>query len=65
MTALELINLTSGYAARPSFTGFRCRSLPAILALVGKNGMGKSSLLKTILSFLPAWDARSASTDAM
>jgi branched-chain amino acid transport system ATP-binding protein len=27
-----------------------------IVALVGKNGMGKSSLLKTILSFLPAWD---------
>ena len=27
-----------------------------IFALVGKNGMGKSSLLKTILSFLPAWN---------
>jgi len=26
-----------------------------VLAIVGRNGMGKTSLLKTVLGFLPAW----------
>jgi branched-chain amino acid transport system ATP-binding protein len=58
MTAtLELINLTSGYGSSTVVHGVSLEIAPAeILALIGKNGMGKSSLLKTILSFLPAWD---------
>jgi branched-chain amino acid transport system ATP-binding protein len=58
MTAsLELINLTSGYGSSAVVHGVSLQIAPGeILAMVGKNGMGKSSLLKTILSFLPAWD---------
>ncbi len=55
--ALELVNLTSGYGSSTVVHGVSLEIAPGeILALVGKNGMGKSSLLKTILSFLPAWD---------
>lgn len=55
--ALELANLTSGYGSSSVVHGVSLAIAPGeILALVGKNGMGKSSLLKTILSFLPAWD---------
>lgn len=55
--ALELVNLTSGYGSSTVVHGVSLEIAPGeILALVGKNGLGKSSLLKTILSFLPAWD---------
>ena len=57
IAALELVNLTSGYGSSTVVHGVSLEIAPGeILALVGKNGMGKSSLLKTILSFLPAWD---------
>jgi branched-chain amino acid transport system ATP-binding protein len=55
--ALQLVNLTSGYGSSTVVHGVSLEIAPGeILALVGKNGMGKSSLLKTILAFLPAWD---------
>jgi len=55
--ALELVNLTSGYGSSTVIHGVSLQvGAGEIVALVGKNGMGKSSLLKTILSFLPAWD---------
>jgi urea transport system ATP-binding protein len=54
--ALELINLTSGYGGSTVVRDVSLQVAPGeIFALVGKNGMGKSSLLKAILSFLPAW----------
>ena len=55
--ALELVNLTSGYGSSTVIHGVSLQIAPGeILGLVGKNGMGKSSLLKTILAFLPAWE---------
>jgi ABC-type branched-subunit amino acid transport system ATPase component len=57
IAALEIVNLTSGYGSSTVVHGVSLSIAPGeILALVGKNGMGKSSLLKTILSFLPAWE---------
>lgn len=53
--ALEVEGLTSGYGEAMVLrdVGF---TLPAgqVLAILGKNGMGKSTLLKTIMGFLPA-----------
>jgi ABC-type branched-subunit amino acid transport system ATPase component len=52
---LEVRNVSSGYG---SSTVLRDASLAVaageIVAVVGKNGMGKTSLLKTVLGFLPA-----------
>jgi urea transport system ATP-binding protein len=54
--ALEIEKLTSGYGTSQvvsdvSFTLAKSE----VLAIVGRNGMGKTSLLKTVLGFLPAW----------
>jgi branched-chain amino acid transport system ATP-binding protein len=54
--ALDVDGLASGYGSSEvirdiSFALARSETL----AIVGKNGMGKTSLLKAILGFLPAW----------
>lgn len=53
--ALEVERLTSGYGEAMVLHDVSL-SLPAgqVLAIVGKNGMGKSTLLKTVMGFLPA-----------
>ncbi|MGJ5177345.1 ABC transporter ATP-binding protein [Bradyrhizobium oligotrophicum] len=55
-TALEVNELASGYGSSEviSNVGFVLAKAET-LAIVGKNGMGKTSLLKTIIGFLPAW----------
>ncbi len=53
--ALELAHVTSGYGASVVVEDVSLTVAPGeILALLGKNGMGKTTLLKTILGFLPA-----------
>jgi branched-chain amino acid transport system ATP-binding protein len=54
--ALQVEGLASGYGTSlvvsdVSFTLAKSE----VLAIVGRNGMGKTSLLKTVLGFLPAW----------
>ena len=54
--ALQVEGLASGYGTSEvisdvSFTLAKSE----VLAVVGKNGMGKTSLLKAVLGFLPAW----------
>jgi ABC-type branched-subunit amino acid transport system ATPase component len=58
-TALEVTDLTSGYGEAMVLRGVSL-AVPAgeVLAVVGKNGMGKSTLLKTIMGFLPVTAGR-------
>jgi branched-chain amino acid transport system ATP-binding protein len=53
--ALELNRVSSGYGDALVLRDLDLRIEPGeILALLGKNGMGKSTLLRTIMGFLPA-----------
>jgi branched-chain amino acid transport system ATP-binding protein len=52
---LEIADVSSGYGSSMVVHNTTLHIAPGeIVALVGKNGMGKSSLLKTVLGFLPA-----------
>lgn len=56
---LEISALTSGYGEAIVVRGVSMTVAPGeIVALLGKNGMGKSTLLKTVMGFLPAREGR-------
>lgn len=57
--ALELETVTSGYGGSLVVRGVSLSLAPGeILAVVGKNGMGKTSLLETVLGFLAVRSGR-------
>jgi urea transport system ATP-binding protein len=54
--ALQIEGLASGYATSEVINDVSfALAKSEVLAIVGKNGMGKTSLLKAVLGFLPAW----------
>ncbi len=56
---LEISALTSGYGEAIVVRGVSMTVAPGeIVALLGKNGMGKSTLLKTVMGFLPAREGK-------
>jgi branched-chain amino acid transport system ATP-binding protein len=54
--ALQVDRLSSGYGTSEVISDISFTlTTSEVLAVVGKNGMGKTSLLRAILGFLPAW----------
>jgi branched-chain amino acid transport system ATP-binding protein len=54
-TALDITGLVSGYGDSMILNHVDLSLMPGrILAVVGKNGMGKTTLLKTIMGFVEA-----------
>lgn len=52
---LDLIDLSSGYGETQVLHGLSLRAEPGrVLAILGRNGAGKSTTLKTIMGLLPA-----------
>ena len=59
VATLEISALTSGYGEAMVIRGVSMTVAPGeIVALLGKNGMGKSTLLKTVMGFLPAREGK-------
>lgn len=57
--ALEIEQIASGYGEAIVLRGVSLRVSPgSALAVLGKNGMGKTTLLKTVMGFLPARQGR-------
>jgi branched-chain amino acid transport system ATP-binding protein len=56
---LEVSNLRSGYGSIPVLTGLSLSiSEGAFVGILGHNGMGKTTLLKTLIGVIPATDGR-------
>jgi len=54
--AIEVEGLASGYGTSQVVSDVSFSLAKSeVLAIVGRNGMGKTSLLKTLLGFLPPW----------
>lgn len=59
MSALAVDGLVAGYSGAMVLRGVSLSLAPGeILTVLGKNGMGKSTLLKTVMGFLPAREGR-------
>jgi branched-chain amino acid transport system ATP-binding protein len=59
MAALELAGISSGYGEALVLRNIDLTVQPGeIFALLGKNGMGKSTLLKTVMGYLPTRSGR-------
>src|SRR5262249_31402015 len=55
VAAIQIAGLTSGYGEAMVLRDVSLTLLPGeVLAVLGKNGMGKSTLLNTIMGFVPA-----------
>lgn len=51
---LDIRDLHSGYGGKPVLAGLNIRILPGeIVAIIGRNGVGKTTLMKTLMGLLP------------
>src|SRR5262245_10886966 len=56
---LRIDGLHAGYGGTPILFGVSLEVQEGeAVALLGKNGMGKTTLMKTAMGFLPAWQGR-------
>ena len=59
MSALKIDNVSSGYGEAIVLRGVSLSlNAGSVMAVLGKNGMGKTTLLKTVMGFLPVREGR-------
>jgi ABC-type branched-subunit amino acid transport system ATPase component len=59
MHAIDVTELSSGYGRIPIISGIQLRlSYGETLGVLGHNGMGKTTLLRTLMGFIPATSGR-------
>ena len=59
MSALQIDNVSSGYGEAIVLRGVSLSlNAGSVMAVLGKNGMGKTTLLKTVMGFLPVREGR-------
>jgi len=52
---LQVTDLRAGYGSTPVLTGVNLQVAEGeVVALMGRNGMGKTTLLRTLMGLLPA-----------
>ena len=56
---LEVENIHAGYGKAKALFGVDLRAMPGeILCLLGRNGAGKTTVMKSIMGLLPPWEGR-------
>jgi ABC-type branched-subunit amino acid transport system ATPase component len=64
-TALDVQNLCSGYGRIPILSGVQFQLAPReVLGILGHNGMGKTTLLRTVMGYVRATSGRIRAHDA-
>lgn len=54
---LEVRNVTTGYGSTPILRGIDLSIRPGeIVAVIGRNGVGKSTMMRSLIGQLPLWD---------
>ena len=56
---LDVRNFTTGYGSTPILQGIDLAIQPGeIVAIIGRNGVGKTTMMRSLIGQLPVWRGR-------